>query len=54
MTSAVMTEGTGVLRQSIAELEQYCTEQGVAARELVGEAARHIQTYEEVAIERRL
>lgn len=53
MTSAVMTEGPAVLRRSVAELEQYCSEQGVAARELVGEAARHVQTYEEVAIERR-
>jgi len=54
MTSAVITEGPGILKQSIAQLEQYCTEQGVAARELIGEAARHVHTYEEVAIERRL
>jgi dihydroorotate dehydrogenase (NAD+) catalytic subunit len=54
MTSAVITEGAEVLTQSIAQLDQYCTEQGVTARELIGEAARHVHTYEEVAIERRL
>ncbi len=54
MTSAVITEGPEVLSQSIAQLDQYCTEQGVTARELIGEAARHVHTYEEVAIERRL
>jgi dihydroorotate dehydrogenase (NAD+) catalytic subunit len=54
MTSAVITEGPEVLTQSIVQLDQYCTEQGVTARELIGEAARHVHTYEEVAIERRL
>ena len=54
MTTAVMTDGPSVLRRALADLERYCTDQGVAARELVGEAARHVQTYEEVAIERRL
>ena len=54
MTSAVVTDGPEILRQSISQLEQYCTVQGVAARELIGEAARHVHTYEEVAIERRL
>jgi dihydroorotate dehydrogenase len=54
MTTAVMTEGPAVLRHTLDELERYCTEQDVSARELVGEAARHVQTYEEVAIERRL
>lgn len=54
MTSAVITDGPEILQESVAQLEQYCTEQGVAARELIGEAARHVHTYEEVAIERRL
>jgi dihydroorotate dehydrogenase (NAD+) catalytic subunit len=54
LTTAVITDGPEILRQSVAQLEQYCTEQGVAARELIGEAARHVHTYEEVAIERRL
>jgi len=54
MTSAVITDGPEALARSSAQLEEYCREQGVDARELVGEAARHVQTYEEVAIERRL
>jgi len=54
LTSAVITNGPETLATAVAQLEHYCTEQGVAARELVGEAARQVQTYEEVAIERRL
>jgi dihydroorotate dehydrogenase (NAD+) catalytic subunit len=54
MTSAVITDGAETLARALSELERYCTEQGVEARDLVGEAARHVQTYEEVAIERRL
>src|SRR5581483_11007703 len=54
MTSAVITDGPERLATSVAQLDGYCREHGVAARELVGEAARHVQTYEEVAIERRL
>lgn len=54
MTTAVMTDGPSALRRALGELERYCTDQGIAARELVGEAARHVLTYEEVAIERRL
>lgn len=54
MTSAVMTDGPEVLAVANEQLARYCEEQGVSARELVGEAARHVQTYEEVAIERRL
>jgi dihydroorotate dehydrogenase (NAD+) catalytic subunit len=51
MTSAVITDGPHVLARAIEQLQEYCD---VPARELVGEAARHVQTYEEVAIERRL
>jgi dihydroorotate dehydrogenase len=54
MTSAVITDGPAALRHALNELDDYCTAHGVAARDLVGEAARHVQTYEEVAIERRL
>ena len=54
MTSAVITNGPAVLARALGELAGYCADHGVAARELVGEAARHVQTYEEVAIERRL
>jgi dihydroorotate dehydrogenase (NAD+) catalytic subunit len=51
MTSAVITDGPQALARAIEQLEDYCD---VPARDLVGEAARHVQTYEEVAIERRL
>lgn len=54
MTTAVMTEGPPVLRRTLDDFERYCKDQRVSARELVGEAARHVQTYEEVANERRL
>src|SRR5256885_10607905 len=54
MTSAVLTDGPQVLARAIEQLTEYCNEQGVAPRELVGEAARHVQTNEEGAIERRL
>jgi dihydroorotate dehydrogenase len=54
MTSAVITDGPSALRRTLDELDEYCTSHEIAARELVGEAARHVQTYEEVAIERRL
>jgi dihydroorotate dehydrogenase len=54
MTSAVITGGHAVLRRTLDELALYCVEQGVSARDLVGEAARHVQLYEEVAIDRGL
>jgi dihydroorotate dehydrogenase len=54
MTSAVITDGPAVLRRTVEQLDRYCGDQGVAAADLVGEAARHVQTYEEVAIERGL
>jgi dihydroorotate dehydrogenase len=54
LTSAVITDGPRVLAGCVRRLEEYCSEHGVDARELVGEAARHVHTYEEVAIERRL
>ena len=54
MTSAVITDGPAALRRALDELDEYCTAHDVAARELVGEAVRQVQTYEEVAIERRL
>jgi hypothetical protein len=42
------------LREALDALDRYCVRHGVGAVDLVGEAARHVQTYEEVAIERRL
>ena len=53
LATAVITDGPEVLARAIAELEAYLDEQGLAARELIGEAADHVQTYEEVALERR-
>jgi dihydroorotate dehydrogenase (NAD+) catalytic subunit len=50
MTSAVITDGPAVLTRAIEELESYLAEQGVDARELIGEAADSVQTYEEVAM----
>jgi dihydroorotate dehydrogenase len=51
--TAVLTDGPAVLTRAIEELAGYCEQQGVDVRDLIGEAARHVQTYEEVAIERR-
>jgi dihydroorotate dehydrogenase (NAD+) catalytic subunit len=53
LTTAVLTDGPGVLATAIAELEEYVGRQGVSASELVGEATDHVKTYEEVALERR-
>lgn len=53
MTSAVITEGPAVIARAIEQLSGYCDEQGVSARALIGEATGHVQTYEEVAVERR-
>lgn len=53
MTTAVITEGPEALARAITQVDGYCTEHDIAARDLIGEAASHVQTYEEVAIERR-
>jgi len=53
LATAVITEGPAALSRAIDQLAGYCEQQGAAASELIGEAARHVQTYEEVAIERR-
>jgi dihydroorotate dehydrogenase len=53
LATAVLTDGPTALSRAIEELAGYCEQQGAAVRELIGEAARHVQTYEEVAIERR-
>jgi len=51
--TAVLTDGPGTLARAIEELAGYCEQQGANVGDLIGEAARHVQTYEEVAIERR-
>jgi dihydroorotate dehydrogenase (NAD+) catalytic subunit len=53
LASAVLTDGPAALARALDELAGYCEQQGASVRDLIGEAARHIQTYEEVAIERR-
>jgi len=53
LTSAVVVDGPTVLRRAIDQLSGYLDEQGLAAREVVGEAADAVLTYEEVALERR-
>jgi len=51
--TVVLTDGPAALTRAIEELAGYCEQQGAGVRELIGEAARHVRTYEEVAIERR-
>jgi dihydropyrimidine dehydrogenase (NAD+) subunit PreA/dihydroorotate dehydrogenase (NAD+) catalytic subunit len=53
LATAVLTDGPAVLSRAVEELTAYCEQHRTAVRELIGEAARHVQTYEEVAIERR-
>jgi dihydroorotate dehydrogenase (NAD+) catalytic subunit len=53
LASAVLTDGPAALTRAVEELTRYCEQQGAAVRELIGEAARHVRTYEEVAIEHR-
>ena len=53
LATAVLTEGPTSLARAVEVLAGYCEQQGAGVRELIGEATRHVQTYEEVAIERR-
>jgi dihydroorotate dehydrogenase len=53
LATAVITDGPAVLTRAIDELSAYLNEQGLAARDLIGEAADHVMTYQEVALERR-
>jgi dihydroorotate dehydrogenase len=48
LASAVLTDGPGALAHAIDQLSAYLDEHGLAARDLIGEAADHVQTYEEV------
>jgi dihydroorotate dehydrogenase (NAD+) catalytic subunit len=50
LTSAVITDGAGVLTHAIDEFGAYLEEQGVDAQELIGEATDSVKTYEEVAM----
>ena len=53
VASSVLLEGFGAIGRITAELAAYLDEQGVSVRELVGEAADHVLTYEEVAVRSR-
>jgi len=53
LATVVLTDGPPALARAIEVLAGYCEQQAAAVRDLIGEAARHVQTYEEVAIERR-
>jgi dihydroorotate dehydrogenase (NAD+) catalytic subunit len=53
LTTVVLTDGAQALARAIEELEEYLAAHGASASELVGEAADHVSTYEEVAVERR-
>ena len=52
LATAVLTDGPTTLSRAVEDLSEYCERQGAAVRDLIGEATRHVQTYEEVAIER--
>lgn len=48
LATAVLVEGFGVLERALIQLAGYLDRQGVDAREIVGEAADAVLTYEEV------
>lgn len=53
LTSVVLTNGPEALTRVTTEFSAYLDEQGLAARELVGEAADAVRTYEEASLEHR-
>lgn len=53
MTSAVITDGPGVLARALEQLEGYLEDQGASATELIGEAADHVQSFADVMQEER-
>jgi dihydroorotate dehydrogenase (NAD+) catalytic subunit len=53
LTTALLTDGPESLTRAIDQLSDYLDAQGLAARDLIGEAADHVLTYEEAAVERR-
>jgi dihydroorotate dehydrogenase len=48
LTSLVITDGAAALRDVTDELSRYLDRQGVSARQLVGESADAVQSYQEV------
>jgi dihydroorotate dehydrogenase len=53
LTTIVMTDGVSALARALEQLEEYLAAHGANASELIGEAADHVKSYEEVAVERR-
>ena len=53
LTTVVMTDGASALAGAVEQLEEYLAAHGASASELIGEAADHVKSYEEVAVERR-
>jgi dihydroorotate dehydrogenase (NAD+) catalytic subunit len=50
VATSVIVEGFGALERMLAELTQYLTEQGADARDIVGEAADAVLSYEEATV----
>jgi dihydroorotate dehydrogenase (NAD+) catalytic subunit len=50
VATSVIVEGFGALGRMLGDLEQYLGEQEVDARDIVGEAADAVMTYEEAAV----
>jgi dihydroorotate dehydrogenase (NAD+) catalytic subunit len=50
VATSVIVEGVGALSRMLAELSEYLERQGVDARDIVGEAADAVLTYEEAAV----
>jgi dihydroorotate dehydrogenase (NAD+) catalytic subunit len=48
MTSAVITDGPKALRRALVELEGYLSEHGLRARDIIGNAADSVLSYQEV------
>jgi dihydroorotate dehydrogenase len=53
VASSVIAEGFGALTRMLEELTAYLESQGLDARDLVGEAADAVMTYEEAAMRSR-
>jgi dihydroorotate dehydrogenase len=49
MTTAVMTDGPGVLTTALGEITTYLERHGASAAHIVGEAADHVLAYQDVA-----
>jgi dihydroorotate dehydrogenase (NAD+) catalytic subunit len=52
VTTVVLTDGAEALSRAIEQLSGYLDEQRVSARELVGEAADNVESYEEAGMRR--